>query len=525
MDMAYLEMRGITKTYWNVTANDNIDFSLERGEIHALLGENGAGKTTLMKILYGMAKYDSGTISINGKAVSIFSPKDAIALGISMVHQHFMLVDPLTVAENIVLGYEPHKQAFFYNTESAVAMVEDLSSRFSLKVNPRSLVKNITVGEKQRVEIIKALYRKSDFIILDEPTAVLTSLEVQELFKVLMALKEAGKTIIIITHKLKEVMQVSDRVTVLCRGKLVCTRSTAETSGDKLAELMVGRKVSAMDKQYGRTIAEDEPVFLELRGVSAGERKHPNLRDLSLKVRRGEILGICGVEGNGQTELLETVTGLRRPDSGSILVKGADVSHSSPRAMLEMGVAHISEDRSLRGLVGRFPISSNLVLGYHRIMRFCGKRGRLRWPAIGEYAEKTAADFDIRTASVKLPVSSLSGGNQQKVMIGRSLAQNPDIIIAAQPTRGVDIGAIEYIHRKLLEMRDAGKAILLVSAEIDELMSLSDTIAVLYEGHVVAQGPIGEFDERRLGVLMTGLGQTSSSASQEGAPFATKEGA
>lgn len=510
--MAYLEMRGITKTYGNVVANDNVDFSPERGEIHALLGENGAGKTTLMKILYGMARYDSGTISINGKSVAIFSPKDAIAQGISMVHQHFMLVDPLTVAENIVLGYEPRKKALFYDAGTAATMVRELSSRFSLRVDPTALVKNITIGEKQRVEIIKALYRKSDFIILDEPTAVLTSLEVQELFRVLEALKAAGKTIIIITHKLKEVMQISDRVTVLCRGRLVCTRETGGTSGDELAELMVGRKVSAMDRFYGRPVPDDEPVFLELRGVSVEERKRPRLRDVSLKVRRGEILGICGVEGNGQTELLETVTGLRQPDSGSLLVKGNDVTRSSPRAMLEMGVAHISEDRSLRGLVGLFPISSNLVLGYHRLTQFC-RRGRLRWQAISEYAEKTAADFDVRTASIYTPVKALSGGNQQKVMIGRSLAQNPDIIIAAQPTRGVDIGAIEYIHRKLLEMRDAGKAILLVSAEIDELMSLSDTIAVLYEGRVVARGPVREFDERRLGTLMTGLDQAPAAAS------------
>ena len=515
--MAYLEMRGITKTYGNVVANDNVDFSPERGEIHALLGENGAGKTTLMKILYGMARCDSGTISINGKPVAISSPKDAIARGISMVHQHFMLVDPLTVAENIVLGYEPRKQALWYDAEAAAATVRELASRFALKVEPAALVKNITIGEKQRVEIIKALYRKSDFIILDEPTAVLTSLEVQELFRVLETLKAAGKTIIIITHKLKEVMHISDRVTVLCRGKLVCTRETAGTSGDELAELMVGRKVSAMDRLYGRTVSATEPVLLELRGVSVEERKRPRLRDVSLQVRRGEILGICGVEGNGQTELLETVTGLRPPDSGSLLVKGADVTRSSPRAMLEMGVAHISEDRSLRGLVGHFPISNNLVLGYHRLARFC-RRGRLRWQEIIEYAEQTAADFDVRTASIYTPVKSLSGGNQQKVMIGRSLAQNPDIIIAAQPTRGVDIGAIEYIHRKLLEMRDAGKAILLVSAEIDELMSLSDTIAVLYEGRVVASGPVRAFDERRLGMLMTGLDQAAASAAlQEGA--------
>ncbi|MDR2479660.1 MAG: ATP-binding cassette domain-containing protein, partial [Treponema sp.] len=405
-------------------------------------------------------------------------------------------------------GYEPRKKAVFYDAETAVAVVEELSSRFSLKVDPRALVKNITIGEKQRVEIIKALYRKSDFIILDEPTAVLTSIEVQELFRVLVALKEAGKAIIIITHKLKEVMQISDRVTVLCRGKLVSTLPAAGTSGDRLAELMVGRKVSAMDKSYGRAVAVHEPVYLELRGISVEERKRPRLRNVSLKVRRGEILGICGVEGNGQTELLETVTGLRQPDSGSLLVKGKDVTRSSPRAMLEMGVAHISEDRSQRGLVGHFPISNNLVLGYHRIMRFC-RRGRLHWQSISEYAEKTAADFDVRTASIYTPVKALSGGNQQKVMIGRSLAQNPDIIIAAQPTRGVDIGAIEYIHRKLLEMRDAGKAILLVSAEIDELMSLSDTIAVLYEGRVAAYGPAQDFDERRLGMLMTGLDQTA----------------
>jgi simple sugar transport system ATP-binding protein len=268
-----------------------------------------------------------------------------------------------------------------------------------------------------------------------------------------------------------------------------------------------------MDRRYGRTIAKDAAVLLELQNIRAEERKRPRLRDLSLRLRRGEILGICGVEGHGQTELIETVTGLRHPDSGCMLINGKDESRSSPRAMLEMGVAHISEDRSLRGLIGHFPISDNLVLGYHRIKMFC-QRGRLRWPVIGEYAEKTAADFDVRAASVHTPVSSLSGGNQQKVMIGRSLAQNPDIIVAAQPTRGVDIGAIEYIHKKLLEMRDAGKGILLISAEIDELISLSDTLAVLYEGRIVASGPTGEFDERRLGMLMTGLGQQAEASAE-----------
>jgi simple sugar transport system ATP-binding protein len=505
-------MRGITKRYGPAAANDNIDFLFEKGEIHALLGENGAGKTTLMRILYGMIRADSGSITVNGLPVRIRSPRDAVDLSISMVHQHFMLVDSLSVSENIVLGYEPRK-FIFHDFKRAARDIAALSEQFSLTVNPESLVGNISIGEKQRVEIIKALYRRSEIIILDEPTAVLTSLEVQELFSVLRKLKEAGKTIIIITHKLKEVMAVSDKVTVLCRGKRMSTQPTAETSSGRLAELMVGHKVSTMERHASRKIPENAEPYLELENITVAVGKTVKLRNLSLKVRSAEILGICGVEGNGQTELVEAVTGLRCPVSGNIKVKGKTVEKASPRGMIDRGIAHIPEDRVRSALIRNFSIAGNMALGYHRRPQFI-HRGLLRWEVIREYAEKMAAEFDIRAADVSYPASSLSGGNQQKLVIARTLSQNPGIIVAAQPTRGVDIGAVEYIHGKLLEMRDAGKAILLVSTEIDELLSLSDTIAVLYEGAVAALGPAEDFDERRLAMLMTGLGTGAKAAAR-----------
>jgi simple sugar transport system ATP-binding protein len=502
--MSYVEMRGITKRYGPVTANDHINFSFERAEIHALLGENGAGKTTLMRILYGMTRAESGSIVVNGAPVLIRSPRDAINLNISMVHQHFMLADPLSVVENIVLGYEPHRFVF-HDIKRAIREAATLCDKFSLKVNLKAPVGSIAVGEKQRVEIIKALYRRSEIIILDEPTAVLTSLEVQEFFSVLRKLKESGKTIIIITHKLKEVMSISDTVTVLCRGRWMSTVPTVKTNSAELAELMVGHKVSTADRRYGRVIPKNAPVYLELENVSALTGKITKLRNLSLKIRSAEILGICGVEGNGQAELAETVTGIRSPAKGAVKIKGKVVEKADPRRMLDLGLAHIPGDRAQDGLIRSLSIAGNIILGYQRRPRFL-KRGLISWDAVKHYAETMAVDFDIRAADVSNPVSSLSGGNQQKVVIARSLSQNPDIIIAVQPTRGVDIGAVEYIHGKLLAMRDAGKAILLISTEVDELLRLSDTIAVLYDGTIAAQGPAEGFDERRLALLMTGLG-------------------
>ncbi|MBC8569689.1 ABC transporter ATP-binding protein [Oscillospiraceae bacterium NSJ-54] len=498
-------MRDISKYYGNVAANSHVNFSVQKGEIHSLLGENGAGKTTLMKILYGMTQPDSGTISVGGKKVRIRNPKDAINLGIGMVHQHFMLAAPLTVAENIVLGYEP-KKGMFFDFEGAVKEIEALSEQYGLKIDPRAKIQDIPVGQKQRVEIIKALYRKSDLIILDEPTAVLTALEVQELFGVLKGLKEAGKTIIIITHKLKEIMQVSDRVTILRSGEFVCTKNTADTNPNELAELMVGRKVHAMEESFGGDVDESAPVFLEVKDAVYKEHKVKKLNGLSLKVRSGEILGICGVEGNGQTQLIETVTGIIKLRHGKVLVRGEEVKDPTPLRMLNLGVAHIPEDRASRGLIKDFPIRENTILGYHRRRQF-SRRGVLNIREMNRYAQEMVENFGIKVGSIYDPVSSLSGGNQQKVVIGRALSQNPDIIIAAQPTRGVDIGAIEYIHEKLIEMKKQGKAILLISAEIDELMALSDNIAVIFGGQIVAQGKASEFDERRLGMLMTGYGK------------------
>jgi ABC-type uncharacterized transport system ATPase subunit len=497
----HLEMRGITKIYGSVTANDGIDLTVRCGEIHSLLGENGAGKTTLMRILYGMEKPDSGTIYIKGKKVNIKNPQDALRLGIGMVHQHFMLSGPMTVAENITLGNEP-KRGFFFDKERAIREVEALSKKYSFQVDPRAKIESLSVGTKQRVEIMKALYRNTDLIILDEPTAVLTSHEVQELFKVLKELRNDGKTIIIITHKLKEIMQISDRVTILRNGKYICTKDTCSTNPQELAEMMVGRKVDLTgEKTEG--VSENAPVVLELRNVVYRKNKTEHLSGLSIKLHAGEILGICGVEGNGQTQLIEAVTGICSLTEGEILVNGSTVDACSPRKMIELGIGHIPEERGTRGLVKDFSIRDNIMLGYQKRKAF-NKKGIINTKFLNKHAEEVFNNYAVKADSISEPTSSLSGGNQQKVIIGRVLSQNPDIIVAAQPTRGVDIGSIEYIHEKLLEMKKAGKAILLISAELDEILKLSDNIAVIYNGKIVAEGNKADFDEQQLGLLMTG---------------------
>jgi ABC-type uncharacterized transport system ATPase subunit len=501
-----VEMKNITKRFSNVIANNSVKLSIKKGEIHSLLGENGAGKTTLMKILYGMYQPDEGEIFINGKKETISSPAKAIRLGIAMVHQHFMLVEPMTVAENIVLGYEPRKGIFF-NMEQAAANVQEISEKYGLKVDPLAKIEDLPVGTKQRVEILKALYRKAEILILDEPTAVLTPLEVKELFSILKELKKIGKSIIIITHKLNETMDIADRITVLRGGNVIDTMEKCDTDESKLAQIMVGRKVSFEINK--KEPAVQKKNVLVIKNAVLGKKGVQKLKGINLELNGGEILGLAGVEGNGQSELVEVLTGITPLEKGCILLNGKDITNSSPIKMLESGIGHIPEDREKRGLVKEFSIKDNLILGYHRKKQF-SSRGILNRRNIESFAQKISKQFNIKAENHDVPVSTLSGGNEQKVVIGRVLSEDPEVIIAAQPTRGVDIGAIEYIHKKLMEMKDQGKAILLISAELDEIIKLSDRIAVIYEGKITACGRTQDFSESRLGLLMTG-GKTDKS--------------
>ena len=501
--MYAVEMHGITKQFKNVLANSNVELMVKRGEIHSLLGENGAGKSTLMNILYGMYAPTSGQIIVQGQPVVIENPLKAISLGIAMVHQHFMLIEPLTVAENGVLGYEPKKRGCF-DMKKAVEEVNTLADQYGLHVDAHEKVENLSVGTKQRVEILKALYRKADILILDEPTAVLTPQEVSDLFRVLRKLKESGKTIIIITHKLKETLELADTVTVLRKGQVISSLPvTKEMDQAQLAELMVGRIVSLETEK--KPVPGEHEVVMALQNATLTRDKRNLLDDVNLEIRSGEILGIAGVEGNGQTELIDVLTGLQRLTGGHVVLGGKQLpAHRiTPRFMLEAHVGHIPEDRGKRGFVAGFTIAENIVLGYHRNKPFA-KRGIINRKARDEFANRVAKQYDVRMDSINDTVGSLSGGNQQKVIIGRVFAQDPRVIIAAQPTRGVDIGAIEYIHSELVKMRDAGKAVLLISADLDELMRLSDKIAVLYDGRIVDRRDASEYDERTLGALMTG---------------------
>jgi simple sugar transport system ATP-binding protein len=500
--MALIEMIGITKTFHSTTANNNINFSVEKGEIHSLLGENGAGKTTLMRVLFALTQPDEGEIRLAGKTVSFKSPLDAIDAGIAMVHQHFMLIGPLTVAENMVLGKEPRRH-FSFDLDRAVRDVQELSEQYQLKVDPRSKIDDLSVGMKQRVEILKALYRRADVLILDEPTAVLVPAEVDELFAVLKELRKNGKTVIIITHKLKETMEIADRITILSGGRFITTCSTKDTNPQELARLMVGHNVS-FDVIRKKTLDADRVPVLELRGASCRRDGIYKLKDLNLTLYKGEILGIAGVEGNGQTELAETLCGLLPLHSGEFYFDGRKLEKVSAKKMLEIGIGNIPEDRGKRGLIRNFQIQENLVFGYHSNAPF-SKNGILNLKEITRFSEQACRDYDVRMSGVSDPVSSLSGGNQQKLVVARALAGNPRVIIAAQPTRGVDIGAIEYIHQKLIEFKERGNAVLLVSTELEEIMKLSDRVAVLYGGTVVAEDKTENFDEYRLGNLMTGL--------------------
>ncbi|NLM97582.1 MAG: ABC transporter ATP-binding protein [Halanaerobiaceae bacterium] len=498
--MYAVELRGISKKFGDILANDNIDLAIKKGEIHCLLGENGAGKTTLMKILFGLYSKDSGSIFINNQEINIDSPRKAIDLGISMIHQHFMLVNRFTVTENIIAGEEPSK-GIFIDEKEALKRVEEIAGRYNLRINPTAVIEDISVGEQQRVEIIKALYRKAEILILDEPTAVLTPQETEELFQVMRELKNDGKTIIFITHKLKETMAISDRVTILRNGKKAGTVNTAETDPVQLARMMVGRDVLL---QVEKSEREKNNVIFEVKDLSLKNvSSNLSLKNVNFQIEKGEILGLAGVEGNGQLELEEAIMGLRPIEKGTFILNGRDISSFSTREKRNTGMAYIPSDRLKRGLIESFTIEENVMLGSEWKPPFA-KRGIIDEDKIKEYTEKIIKEFDIKCSSTKARVSELSGGNQQKLLIGRELLADPEFILASQPTRGVDVGAVEYIHNLLLQLRDRGKGILLISAELDELRSLSDRIMVIYEGRIVAEGRTEDFTEEELGLLMAG---------------------
>ena len=495
-----LELRGITKRFPGVLANDHVDFDLRKGEVHALLGENGAGKSTLMNILYGLYKPDEGEIYLNGQRVEIDSPHKAIELGIGMVHQHFMFIPVMTVAENIVLASEPKAAGILLDTAAAERRVRELADQFKFHIDPHARVQDITVGQQQRVEILKALYRGADILILDEPTAVLTPQEALELFEILNRFVAEGMSVIFISHKLNEVLEIADRITVLRRGKKVDTIPREGATEASLAKMMVGREVLLrVDKKPsspGETLLQLEDVHV------IDERGLEPVRGVSFAVRTGEIVAIAGVDGNGQTELIDAITGLTRPSQGKILVADRDLTKGSAHDYFEHGVGHIPEDRHRRGLVLEFTLGENLVLHDYDKQPFA--RHGFFYPArVFSWARKLLQEFDVRGGNETTRASSLSGGNQQKVVIAREVSRNPQVLIAAQPTRGLDVGAIEFVHRRLVEQRDAGKAVLLVSLELEEVLSLADRILVIYEGRIV-----GEFDpsvsEEELGIAMTG---------------------
>ena len=496
-----LEMKGITKRFPGVVANDDITFDVEEGEIHALVGENGSGKSTLMNILYGLYHADAGEIVFNGEPTRIADARDAIRMGLGMVFQHFMLVDTLTVAENVILGAEPAKLRFV-DYRSAVERVQALARDYGLAVDARARVSEISVGQQQRVEILKALYRNAKVLILDEPTAVLTPQETEELFEVLKNLRQQGTTIVFITHKIKEVLAISDRVSVLRRGKLAGTRDTAETSQRELAEMVVGREVLL---RVEKTPAEPGEAVASIAGLTVRDRRGGVVvNDVSLEVRRGEVLGIAGVEGNGQQPLVEAITGLLKPDSGEITLHGRPIQGLSPMAIKKRRVSYIPEDRHKRGLILDYSVADNLILGLHTEAPFVERYLFRNAKQIAEHAEKLVREYDIRPPNPRQIVRTFSGGNQQKVIVAREFSRAPEFLVCSQPTRGLDIGAIEFIHEEIIRQRDQGTAVLLVSAELDEILSLSDRIAVMYGGRIVAVMPAEQADERRLGHLMLG---------------------
>jgi simple sugar transport system ATP-binding protein len=503
-----LELRGITKQFPGVLANDHIDFDLRRGEVHALLGENGAGKSTLMNVLYGLYKADDGEILVNGRPVALHSPKDAIEHGIGMVHQHFMLIPVMTVAENIVLGIEPSESLLLLDYGAARARVKDLASAFGFAIDPDARVQDITVGQQQRVEILKALHRRADILILDEPTAVLTPQEAGELFEILRTLKREGMSIIFITHKLNEVFAIADRITVLRRGKRVDTLRVEGATESGLARLMVGRDVLL---RVAKGAAAPSESLLKVKDLHVrDERGIEKVRGVSFDVRAGEIVGVAGVDGNGQTELIDALTGLHRPEAGRVELAGREVTRDTTRAHFDEGFGHIPQDRQRRGLVLEFSVAENLAL--HDFRKPPDSRfGWLSPRKLIEAARRLIREFDVRGGGPQTRATALSGGNQQKVILAREIDRDPRVLIAAQPTRGLDVGAIEFVHRRLIAERDEGRAVLLVSLELDEILSLSDRILVMFEGEIVGEFPPTATEEE-LGLAMTGGRQTEQVA-------------
>ena len=496
-----LELRGITKRFPGVIANQAVDLTVEPGQIHALLGENGAGKTTLMNVLYGLYKQDEGEILIDGAPVVFHDPGDAIRAGIGMVHQHFMLVPVFTVTENVMLGVESTRTVLKI-LDNAVARerIVEISGRHNLHIDPDALVEDLPVGVRQRVEIVKTLYRHSNLLILDEPSAVLTPQETEELFEIMRSLQAAGTSIIFITHKLNEVLEIADRITVLRRGSVVGSTTPGEATQQSLAEMMVGRAVSlVVDKEPSKP----GPPVLEVAGLSVvDDRGHPAVRDLDLVVHAGEIVAVAGVQGNGQTELVEAITGLRGHQAGSIRIAGEEI-RPDPRRIFEAGVAHVPEDRLEEGVVPAFTVAENLCLNTYYLKPYADGL-RLHRDAILATATELVQQFDIRTPSVFNQVANLSGGNQQKVIVAREFTRPIKLLVAAQPTRGLDVGSIEYIHRRVVEKRDEGAAVLIVSTELDEVLALGDRIAVMYQGRIVAILDPDEATPERVGLYMGG---------------------
>jgi simple sugar transport system ATP-binding protein len=504
MAVPAIEMTGITKIFPGIVANDRVNLEVAQGEIHALLGENGAGKSTLMSILFGLYDSDGGTIKIRGREVKIRSPNDATALHIGMVHQHFKLVHNFTVTENIILGLESRNPWGNLDLKTAEKRVAALSAAYGLAVDPRARIENITVGMQQRVEILKILYRDADILIFDEPTAVLTPQEIDELLAIFRRLKAEGKTILFITHKLREIKAVADRCTILRRGRYIGAVDVAGAEESELAEKMVGR---AVDFHLHKAPPRPGEEILRIENLSVtGSKGVPAVRDLSLSVRAGEVVGVAGVDGNGQSELVAAISGLLPVASGRILLKGEDVSRQSIRFRNEHGMGLVPEDRHRHGLVLDFRVDENLILKSFRRRPYSSLLGFLRFPSIVKHAEELIAEFDIRSGGgPSAAAKSMSGGNQQKVIIAREIDLSPDLLIVSQPTRGLDVGAIEYIHRRIISERDKGRAVLLVSFELDEILGLCDRIAALSRGSVVGVVNAGEADERRIGAMMAGV--------------------
>jgi general nucleoside transport system ATP-binding protein len=495
-----LEARGITKRFPGVIANDNVSLKLHKGEVLALLGENGAGKSTLMNILYGLYSQDEGEILVNGEPIHATSPYDSIARGIGMVHQHFQLVPVMTVVENVILGNELTRGGFL-DRRRAAERINEIGGRYGLPVDPHALIADLDVGAQQRVEIIKALYRSADILILDEPTAVLTPQEADDLVRVMRTLTAQGKSLIFITHKLREVLEVADRIVVLRAGRVVGETVPQTASEASLAAMMVGRSVILkVDKEEARP---GQPVLTVHNLRVRDDRRLLAVDNVSLEVRAGEILGIAGVQGNGQTELVQALTGLRPAEGGTVQIVGETVTGATPRTISELGVAHIPEDRQRDGIVTSYELTDNSVLELYYLPPFA--RGIVRnEQEITSHARQLVKDFDVRTPGVNVPASSLSGGNQQKLIVAREFSRELKLLIAAQPTRGIDVGSIEFIHNQIIKKRDEGVAVLVVSAELDEVLALSDRIAVMYHGHVVATVRNGELTREQLGLLMAG---------------------